>query len=145
MYAGFTSMIFNHLTKRNNFHDFLIASPTGANSFLSELIPDEKGGKIKKKNRVASLESIPIHLNTVSIETNGKIFKVHGVYNYVLFYLFIYLFAVIYFFICRQFYEAKATFVISVGCPGRRYPIQNGVNSYKGRISSKRSKIFFKP
>ena len=37
-------------------------APRGANSFLLELTPNEMGGKKSKNRRVASPESIPIHL-----------------------------------------------------------------------------------
>ena len=36
-------------------------APTGANSFLSELTPIQKGGK-NENGRVDSPESVPIHL-----------------------------------------------------------------------------------
>ena len=34
-------------------------APMGANSFLSELTPNKKGGKIEN-GRIASLESVPL-------------------------------------------------------------------------------------
>ena len=85
VYAGIkvyenSSMISFIFTKGNNCGDFLFAfidnatlsnrvysekiefAPEGANSFLSELTTILKGGK-NENPRVASSESVPIHLN----------------------------------------------------------------------------------
>ena len=77
--------------KGDNFPDFLFAfvdsivlpkcsqllmvriSPSGANSFLPELTSIQKGDK-NKNGRVASPESVPIHLNFFSCKTTLKIY-----------------------------------------------------------------------
>ena len=71
-------------TKGDIFHDFLFAfvgslffskqglllmvrtAPKGANSSFSKLSPNQKGDK-NEKGRVASLESVSIHLNIYSL------------------------------------------------------------------------------
>ena len=46
-------------------------APKGANSFLSDLIRIQKGGK-NENGRVASPESVPIHLKMHDYTTKGN-------------------------------------------------------------------------
>ena len=94
----YTKIICAIFTKGNSFCDLLFASLDGtavpksgqffkkricsptmeANSYLKELIPIEKGGKYEK-GRVASLPSIPIHLNIMPVKQKPELF-IHTLY-----------------------------------------------------------------